>query len=384
MTGSDEFGVIELASTLVSIPSITGHEGDLAAFLARWLTAAGLRVTRRDAAPGRPNVRAVWTPPGSGADEPIELLFHAHMDTVAAFGQPDAFRPRTADGALWGRGAVDQKGGLAAAAAALGMAARGGKVPRRPVGLAAVIDEESEHRGSMALVADGLKARRGIVTEPSGLRVVIGCKGTMPFRVRVHGRAAHAARPWLGENAVEHAMALAQRILKLPCALVELPAAYAARPRLEKSRIGGTFNLGLIQGGVAYNIVPDQCELWFDRRTVPGETQEGILQQVRALIAATPDLRAEVDIARPDWHWDRIQQRGLKPTLVPADSGLAAYEISNHAASGAESRHNLTYWRYGDYAGIGPGALRPVQRFLRRRPAGLPARHRDGRRHRPA
>jgi len=321
----DELGVIELASRLVAIPSVTGDEGKLAMFLAGWLREAGLTVQTPEVAPGRRNVLAILPSEGTKNAKELGLLFHAHMDTVPAHAMEDPFSGRVDNGYIWGRGSVDQKGGLAAAATALAAYARRGKAPRVPVGLVAVVDEESEHRGSMALAQSGLRARRAIVTEPSGLRVVVGCKGTVPFRVRVFGKAAHGCRPWLGVSAVERGMQVARSILAQEYPEVELPRMPPAR---------GSINLGVIQGGTAYNIVPDQCELWFDRRTVPGESQEQVLAQIRALIGdlktEDPTLRAEVEIARPDWNWEPIASRGLKPTLVPADSGLPEWVSAHH------------------------------------------------------
>lgn len=329
----DEFGVVELARSLVSIPSVFGDEGALGRFLADWLTQAGLSVHVTEVAPGRHNVLAIVPSTHSrdhgvaaGDDgQELGLLFHAHLDTTPAHGMKDAFSGRLDNGFLWGRGSVDQKGGLAAAAAALADYRQSGAGPTAPIGLVAVVDEESEHRGSMALARSGLRAKRAIVTEPSALRVVVGCKGTVPLRVRVHGRAAHGCRPWLGINAIEKAMDVARAILDQECTETQLPGLSVVR---------GSINLGVMQGGVAYNIVPDCCELWFDRRTIPGESQTVVLGQVRSLLEALqakdPALRAEAEIARPDWHWPPIMQRGLKPTLTPIDSGIIEWVSEHH------------------------------------------------------
>jgi succinyl-diaminopimelate desuccinylase len=321
----DELGVIELASKLIKIPSVNGEEGRLGTFLAGWLAEAGLQVQTEEVAPGRWNVLAIQRPAGPGDGQELGLLFHAHMDTVPAHGMNHPFSGHVEDGYIWGRGAVDQKGGLAAAVAALVALARRGRAPAVPVGLIAVVDEESEHRGSVALAQSGLRAKQAIVTEPSGLRVVVGCKGTVPLRVRVRGKAAHGCRPWLGVNAIEKAMQVARSMLAQRFPEVELPGLSRAR---------GSINLGVLQGGAAYNIVPDRCELWFDRRTVPGESQAEVLAEVRALIdelaVQDPSLQAEVEIARPDWDWDPIASRGLKPTLVPPDSGLPEWVAEHH------------------------------------------------------
>jgi acetylornithine deacetylase/succinyl-diaminopimelate desuccinylase-like protein len=334
----DELGVVDLASQLVRIPSVTGDEGRLGTFLAEWLADAGLQVQTQEVAPKRWNVLAVLPSP-EDVEQPLGLLLHAHMDTVPPHAMRDPFDGRVENGHIWGRGAVDQKGGLAAAAAALAAHAKlGSGRCSAAVGLAVVVDEESEHRGSMALAESGLRAKRGVVTEPSGLRVVVGCKGTVPLLVRVHGKAAHGCRPWLGVNAVEKAMHLAGEILNQSLPEVELPHLPVVR---------GTINLGVVEGGVAYNIVPDTCALWFDRRTVPGETQSGVLSEVEALVAAhnqaNPDSRAEVEIARPDWHWEPIAERGLNPTLVPPESRVAEWVGVHHQrVVGSEAERYFT------------------------------------------
>ncbi len=324
-TQQDEFGAIELLPKLVRIPSVTGEEGRLGTFLAGWLSQAGLQVQTEEVAPGRRNVLAILPADGPDDQKELGILFHGHMDTVPAHGMDDAFSGRIENGFVWGRGSVDQKGGLAAAAVALAALAQRQLRTQVPVGLIAVVDEESEHRGSMALARSGLRARCAIVTEPSGLRVVTGCKGTVPLHVRLVGKAAHGARPWLGVNAVEKGMHVASKMLGQRLPVVQLP---------DSSTVSGSLNLGVMNGGVAYNIVPDRCDLWFDRRTVPGESQAEVLAQVQALLdelaVADATLQAKVQIARPDWAWEPIARRGLKATVVPPDSGLPEWVSAHH------------------------------------------------------
>ena len=103
---------------------MNGEEGRLGTFLAGWLADAGLQVQTEEVAPGRWNVLAIQPPAGPEDGQELGLLFHAHMDTVPAHGMNDPFSGRVEDGYIWGRGAVDQKGGLAAAVAALAALAR--------------------------------------------------------------------------------------------------------------------------------------------------------------------------------------------------------------------------------------------------------------------
>lgn len=319
---------LDIAKDLVAIPSVTGSEADIAKYLEHLLLDLGCSVSLHQAAENRFNLYARY-----GGDQGARpgILFHGHLDTVPPHGMDAPFVPRVEGGQLYGRGSVDQKGGIAATVAAVeGIIASGRKLSK-PVGIVFVIDEESEHRGSMALKAMGIDAEFGVVTEPTGLRLGIGCKGTAPILVRIKGKAAHGCRPWLGENAVLAGMEITRMLLA-----VDLPA--RGIPGIGEAK--GTLNLGKIEGGRAYNIVADTCELWFDRRLVPGETQADALEQFRKVIAsypARPGVSVTAEIARPDWNWEPIKRRGLMPALTDlGDAALGLVKEAHTAAMGAE------------------------------------------------
>jgi len=172
-----------------------------------------------------------------------------------------------------------------------------------------------------------LSARQAVVTEPSDLRLVIGCKGTLPFQIRVRGKAAHGARPWLGVNAIHQAMRVAAALEELDYPECTIPGYGPVR---------GSLNLGVIQGGRAYNIVPDECLLWFDRRTVPGEDPAAVFGQVQAVLdrlsKASPPVESELSVARPDWNWEPIRERGLRPALTPAHAPIQEMVARHHAS----------------------------------------------------
>ena len=328
-TSIDPGEVVQFTQEIVRQPSVTGEEGELGRFLARALEAFGLQVTVQEAAPGRYNVQAVLP----GKDRRLGLLFHSHMDTVPFGAMPKPLSAEVNDDHIWGRGSVDQKGGLAASVMALAAIARSGASLDRSLGLALVIDEESEHRGSMALVEE--MARSGsnhqtlqaVVTEPSGMRLVTGCKGTTPYQILVQGKAAHGCRPWLGVNAVHGAMQVVKALDELEYAEYTVPG---------YGPVKGSLNLGVIEGGRAYNIVPDECTLWFDRRTVPGETQEAVLQTVKAVLdrlaSNEPPIKAMLSVARPDWNWQPVQKRGLWPAVTPMDAPIREMVARHHEA----------------------------------------------------
>jgi len=299
--------VVEEAKRLIAIPSVTGNEGDIARFLEGELRGLGCATRFFEAGPGRFNLYAQF---GGNPSAKPGILFHGHMDTVAPHGMDEPFLPREEGGQIHGRGSVDQKGGIAAVVSALRDLAASGLKLAKPVALVCVIDEESEHRGSMALKEMGIEAEFGVITEPTGLKLSIGCKGTAPILVHVKGKAAHGCRPWLGENAVLAGMDIARLLMGVELPARELPGI---------GRVKGSLNLGKMDGGRAYNIVADTCDLWFDRRLIPGETQAGALEQFRATIAsyaARPGVTISAEIARPDWNWEPIKRRGLLPALT--------------------------------------------------------------------
>ncbi|MDP2792404.1 MAG: M20/M25/M40 family metallo-hydrolase [Rectinemataceae bacterium] len=299
--------VLEEVRKLIAIPSVTGSEAEIARYLEGRLRGLGCSTRMFEAGAGRFNLYAKF------GGEPLAvpgILFHAHMDTVPAHGMNSPFIPREEDGQVYGRGSVDQKGGIAAVVSAFqGLMASGVRLSK-PAALICVIDEESEHRGSMALKEMGIAAEFGVVTEPTGLKLGIGCKGTAPILVRVKGKAAHGCRPWLGANAVLAGMDVVRLLMDRQLPARDLPGL---------GEVAGSLNLGKMDGGRAYNIVADTCDIWFDRRLIPGETQEDVLSQFRETIAsykAGPGISLSAEIARPDWNWEPIKHRGLLPALT--------------------------------------------------------------------
>jgi acetylornithine deacetylase/succinyl-diaminopimelate desuccinylase-like protein len=126
-------------------------------------------------------------------------------------------------------------------------------------------------------------------------------------------------------NAIEMASRTVMALRELELKQVEVPGIGTMR---------ASFNVGLIEGGTAYNNVADTCGLWLDRRTVPGETQSMALAEVeevlKRLAADDPTFIARSEIARPDWTWERIRERGLNPSLTPPDSPVAQAVAAAH------------------------------------------------------
>ncbi len=265
----------ELAAELVTIDSVNPElvpggagEGELARFVAAWLTDAGLEVEVEEIAPGRPNV--VGRARGSGGGD--TLLLNAHMDTVGYEGMEAPLEPRVENGRLYGRGAYDMKGSLAAIMVAGAEAAQAGL--RGDVLVAAVVDEEVFSIGAEA-AARRYPAHAAIVAEPTELRLVVAHKGFVWMEIETKGRAAHGSRPDLGKDAIVGMGGVLTGLGALAEALLDNPL----HPLLGN----GSVHASLISGGVELSTYPDRCVLSLERRTVPGETVELVEGQVREI-----------------------------------------------------------------------------------------------------
>jgi acetylornithine deacetylase/succinyl-diaminopimelate desuccinylase-like protein len=277
----------ELLRQLVALPSVNPAlatddairgEARLVDFLEPWFAAHGFHTQRVGATPGRPNLLARF---GSAAPKKT-ILFESHLDTVGVAGfQGEPFALREEGGRLYGRGACDTKGPLAAFLAALDAEVLAA-LAKSGVQLAwlGAIGEETGNLGAEEAVAAGLRADECVVLEPTDLHIVHAHKGACWFTVATRGRAVHASDPARGDNA----------ILKMPAVwrILEEATAEAAK-KFSSATLGPpTVSVGTIHGGTATNVVPDRCEIQVDRRLLPGETAAAVLADLRLRLAAIP------------------------------------------------------------------------------------------------
>ncbi len=269
----------ELTGRLVAIESTNPDlvpdgvgEAQIAAFVATWLTDAGLDVDLYEAAPGRPNVVGVARGSGGGRS----LLLNAHMDTVGVAGMERPFEPAVHDGRLHGRGSGDMKGSLAACMLVGAAAVREGF--RGDLIVAAVADEEVGSLGTEALVRR-TTADAAIVTEPTDEVVAVAHKGFVAFEIETVGRAAHGSRPDIGIDAIAAMGPVLSGIAALDARL----RAGTGHPLLGT----GSVHAAVIEGGQEYSSYPAGCLLKGERRTVPGETVEHVRSELDELTAGT-------------------------------------------------------------------------------------------------
>lgn len=269
--------LVALAKRLIGYETVE-PEGisEAAGFVKGWLEARGIEAERGEVR-GLPVVKAEVGPAGAPT-----VVLHGHLDVVP--GLPGQFDPRVEGDRLYGRGAYDMKGALAAMMLTLAAMRDQGAVRVR---LGVVGDEESEEdseRGSDHLVDTGFIGDFAITGEPTDLHIGIEAKGVLALRLGVAGTAAHGATPWLGDNAVLNAIDVFRGIESLPFA--RHSSELFDRPSI---------NLGRIWGGDALNKVPDRCVIDVDIRHLPDQDPEAILAEVRGL----PGVEARPLLTRP-------------------------------------------------------------------------------------
>jgi acetylornithine deacetylase len=303
----DPAAITELLQALVSIPSLNPSlvpggpgEREIAHYLAGACERLGMQVALEEVVPGRPNVVAVL--PGVDPARGRSLLLNGHTDTVGTAGMEDPFTPVVRQDRLYGRGAYDMKGSLAAMVGAVEAILRAGMRPRGDVTLTFAIDEEYASLGTAA-IARTRRADASIVTEPTGLRICVAHKGFTWATIRTEGQAAHGSDYAAGVDAI-------LRMGRVLSAMERWDLDVLARrshPLLGRP----SMHASLITGGEGPSTYPPWCELVLERRTLPQETADDVRMELETILAALregdPRFRAslEVTLARPGLEVDR-------------------------------------------------------------------------------
>jgi len=259
---------LALLQDLIRIPSVN-PEGDpgvsdpgeewIAVALKKLLKELGSEVSLREVLPGRPNVVARF--PSNSEGKP-RLLLAPHLDTVSVVGMTiDPFGGEVRDDRIWGRGASDTKGPMAAMLCALARMSEVIPTLSHEIWFAGLVGEESGQHGAKALASEE-HFDFVIAGEPTDLRTVHAHKGSLWVTLTAHGKAVHASAPELGENAIYKMTSAIERIRDQ----VIPEISKTTHPLLGHS----TLSVGTIRGGSKTNIVPDHCEATLDIRIIPG------------------------------------------------------------------------------------------------------------------
>ena len=317
--------LVSIDSVNPSLSSRARGEAEIARRIAGELDAIGLRVEVTEAAPGRPNVVGVLDGRAPGRS----LMFCGHTDTVGVSGMRQPFVPEIRDGRLYGRGAQDMKGGVAAMIGAVRRIVEGGGLAKGRVIVAAVVDEEHASIGADALVSTW-RADAAVVTEPTGLDVAVAHKGFQWIALETRGRAAHGSRPLDGRDA----------ILRMGRVLAHLEALDRRLQQGQAHPLLGTASLhaSLIEGGHELSTYPARAALQYERRTLPGEPSEVARVEADAILAELrredPEFEAEARLVfgRDAYEIDASSQL---PTLLT--------EAAKTAGCGATIA-GMTFW----------------------------------------
>jgi len=253
------------------VPGAPG-EGAVADAIAAAMRRIGLDVVVEQIAPGRPNVVGVLEGRAAGRS----LMFCGHTDTVGVAGMTDPFTPVERDGRLFGRGAQDMKGGVAAMIDAARVVSARGLAAGRLI-VAAVVDEEHSSIGADALVKSW-RADGAVVTEPTDLAIAIGHKGFAWIEVEAFGKAAHGSRPAEGIDAILRLGRVLGRLEAFDRVLQERPP----HPLMGTGSLHGS----LIEGGRELSSYPDRAMLTLERRTLPSESDAVALAEVKQIVDA--------------------------------------------------------------------------------------------------
>ena len=337
---------IKLLCDLVAIDSVNpslvpggAGEAEIAGVVAAELRSAGLDVEITEVAPGRPNVVGVL----NGRKPGKSLMLCGHIDTVGVERMDRPFDPIERDGKVFGRGAGDMKGGVAAMIEAARSLANSGGIKAGRLIVAAVADEEYASIGAEALVKNWT-ADAAVVTEPTDLVISIGHKGFSWVKITTEGRAAHGSRPLEGRDAILRMGRVLSRLEKLDAEL----QSRAPHPVLGTGSLHGS----LIEGGRELSTYPDCCVLKIERRTITGESGTVALAEVEEILSSLRDedhefeASAEAMFSRPSYE---------TPGNHPLPSAL---ESALFQAGAKVHRAGMTYWT--DAAVLGEAGIPSV------------------------
>jgi succinyl-diaminopimelate desuccinylase len=279
--------VVALTQAMVRVDTVNppGNESHLCDLLELPLRQLGFTTERHPMGPGRDNLIAF------PADLPRAMVcFSGHLDTVPFGLMPWSEAPLGGviqDGKLYGRGASDMKGGIAAFLVAIArVCSERGSPP--PVLIVLTAGEETGCEGATALLplrGRGFDVRAVLIAEPTWNRMAIGHKGAVWLRAEARGRAAHGSMPELGDNAIYHA---AEAILKI--------RQFEVTPGFDALLGKSSVNVGTVSGGTNVNSVPDRARFEIDLRTVGTSSRVGVPEDVQAYLGSRIKIRTIVDV----------------------------------------------------------------------------------------
>jgi len=353
MSRIDRDDLMRLTRELVRIPSVyrpeerDGNEKSVSRFVADYLEDAGFGMRVEEVAPGRSNVWSVWE-----GDRPGKtLLFEAHTDVVTE-GSPEdwnypPFGAERAGGRIYGRGACDTKGNLAAAVVAV-RAVRDAGVPfPGTLVLCHPVDEEGMMTGIKAFINNGHaeEVDAAVICEPEENQLCIKQKGALRVEVIVRGRMAHGAMPLSGVNPVTRAARFVIAVEELEREEVER---HGEDPFLGYTSLTPTILMGPACGEPQINVIPASAYVALDIRTVPAQSHEGLVERLRDILAKLrsedPNFDATLEVIEERPPTETPQDEPLVGAMAKALAYLTGEEPRYNGVPGATDGTFLSAW----------------------------------------
>lgn len=334
-----EAEVVSLTRDLVRIPSVyrpkdpTANESKVAEYIEAWFRREGFRVEMQLVAPGRPNVLGWIGDPGAGRT----LLLEGHTDVVTEGDPAEWSHPPFAadfvDGRIYGRGAADMKGGLAAAMVAARAFRRAGVTLRGGLVVGALVDEEGAMSGARHLcrtpMAQALSA--AIVCEPEENELCLEQRGVVWAKVRIRGRMAHGAMPEAGVNPI---LALGGLLKEIPALQRQLRRSSRRSRYLQPATVTPTVLQAPIQGVPQPNVIPSTSEVILDIRLTPGVDGERIHREIEHLCR-----RLEVAHQGIKVEWEPLGSARLPTEVAKGEPLVRALRAAVRGVTGRAARY---------------------------------------------
>ncbi len=346
-------GLLDFAQSLVRIPSYSGQEEPIVRFLAARMQALGydeVRIDRYGSVIGRI---------GSG---PKVIFFDSHVDTVKVLDADQwavpPFGGEIRNGYLWGRGSVDMKSSAAASVYAAAAARDAGLLAGKTVYVSCSVFEEDCDGEAVKrfLQESGLRPDFAVICEPSSNRITTGHKGKAQVIIRTAGVSAHGSAPEKGVNAVYEMAEIIQRV-------------DAANQKLMQpgGRTGTLVLSQISSSSVSLNAVPYACEIYLDRRTVVGESEERLRAEMDALVAGKNAAWQLGTLQRVCWTGEPLTYEPLHLAWeISPDHELTRAFIAAYRQTSGRAPASFDYWDFSTNAvatvalgiptiGFGPG-----------------------------
>ncbi len=291
----DKNEVVGLLKELIAIPSINPmgkepknnkeyYEGRISRYIEDYIKNNNIELVKQEVSPDRYNVGGIVK---KGENYPT-IIFQSHLDTVDFDRERgDMLKPAEKDGFVYGRGAADAKGGLAAMLVALKYAKNNTDKINKNILVIGVVDEEYQYKGVLKLLEDPVTKNidMGVVAEPTSCHIVYGLKGAVRWEIEVKGKSGHSSEPEKGINAI-------YRMSKIVTCLERYHNEELAK--ITDEDLGrATLSVGTITGGIAVNIVPERCRIQVDRRLLPGEDPDEVREKVTEYLKKQPEIDFE-------------------------------------------------------------------------------------------